>query len=86
VVLYDAVLAVQAIAWLSVGVTALNNNLARDHVAVSMFRLTNRNAYAALVLYALLALAALWFPLAAAIVTTLSWLFWLVLSIRLKHT
>ena len=45
----------------------------------------NRNGYSAAALYSLLAVTALWFPLPAAIVTTLSWIFWLVLSIRMKH-
>jgi hypothetical protein len=35
-------------------------------------------------LYALLTLAAFWFPLAAAIVTTLTWGFWLVHGIRMR--
>jgi uncharacterized membrane protein len=85
VVLYNAVLVVQAIAWLCVSGTALKNGLANDESAVATFRMSNQNSYSALVLYALLALAALWFPVAVAIVTTLSWLFWLVRSIRLKH-
>ena len=36
-------------------------------------------------LYALLAVAALWFPLTVATITTLTWVFWLMLGIRMKH-
>jgi hypothetical protein len=46
---------------------------------------SQRNGYFAAVFYALLATAAAWFPLAVAIITTLSWTFWLVLSIRMKR-
>ena len=31
-----------------------------------------------------LALAAFWYPIAIAIVTTVSWIFWLILGIRMK--
>jgi len=45
----------------------------------------NRNGYCAFTFYSLLAVTALWFPLVIAIVTTLSWIFWLALGIRMKH-
>jgi len=35
--------------------------------------------------YSLLAIAAFWCPIAIALVTTLSWIFWLVLGIRMKE-
>ena len=42
----------------------------------------HRNGYFALVVYSLLAVIALWFPLAIAIVTTTLWTYWLVLGLR----
>ena len=84
VVLYDAVLAVQAIGWLLVSGAALRNHLLSDERSMSTMRGHKRKAYFAFTLYALLALMALWFPIAIAIVTTGSWIFWLMLGIRLK--
>lgn len=82
VVLYDAVLAFQALAWIAVTATAIDNGLADDEHATSMLRVQKRNGYFAFLLYALLALAALWLPLSVAIVTTATWIFWLTLSMR----
>jgi uncharacterized membrane protein len=85
VVLYNAVLAVQAMGWILLTGTALKNNLTSDQRAAVTMRGNNRNGYLAFALYALLAVAGFWFPLTIAIVTTATWLFWLVLGISLKH-
>jgi len=85
VFLYNAVVAVQAIGWILCSRAALKSGLARDDVAATTIRENGRNGYFAFVLYSVLALAALWFPLSVAIATTLSWIFWLVLGIRMKH-
>jgi len=85
VVLYDAVLATQAIGWIVLSGTALKNQLTNDERSASTMRASGRNGYVAFALYSLLAITALWFPLAVAIATTMSWIFWLVLGIRMKH-
>ena len=85
VVLYDAVLAVQAIGWILVTGAALRNHLVRDERSKSTMRENNRNGYGAFVLYSLLAITAFWIPTAIAIVTTVSWIFWLTLGIRMKR-
>jgi len=85
VVLYNAVLAVQAIAWILVSGAALKNHLTTDEKSTSTMRDSNRNGYFAFTLYFLLAMTALWFPLAIAMVTTATWIFWLGLGIRMKH-
>jgi uncharacterized membrane protein len=85
VVLYNAVLAAQAIGWILVGRAALKNHLTSDERSTSTLRENTRNAYFAFALYSLLAITALWFPLAIAIVTTGTWIFWLALGIRSKH-
>lgn len=85
VMLYDAVLAVQAIAWVLVLGAALKNGIGIDDDATSTMRMNRRHGYWAFLLYALLAIAAWWVPLSVAIVTTVSWIFWLVLGLRLKH-
>ncbi len=85
VVLYVAVLAVQAIGWILVTGAALKDQLATGVRSASTLRDNKRNGYFAFALYAVLAVTALWFPLVIAVITMLSWIFWLVLSIRMKH-
>jgi uncharacterized membrane protein len=85
VVLYNAVLAVQAIAWILVDGAALKSHLTSDERATATLREGNRNGYVAFAFYAVLAVTAFWFPRAIAIVTTLSWIFWLALGIRMKR-
>lgn len=84
VAVYNAVLAAQAFGWVLLTGAALKDQLTVDDKSTSTLREGRRNAYFALVLYSLLSIAALWFPIAIAIVTTLSWIFWLALGIRWK--
>jgi len=83
VVLYDAVLAAQAIGWILLSGTALNNRLTASEAGASTLRTNHRNAYIAFALYSVLSITALWVPIAVAIITTVSWLFWLVLGVRM---
>ena len=83
VVLYNGVLSLQGIAWLCLNSAALNGGLARNDGAIATFRSHRRNAVFAFALYGLLSIGAVWFPTAVAIVTTLTWGFWLALSLRL---
>jgi len=85
VVLYDSVLAVQAIGWILTTGAALKNHLVVDEHSMSLIRRNKRSGQFAFGLYALLAVTALWFPVTVAIVTTMTWIFWLVLGIALKH-
>ena len=84
VVLYNGVLAVQAISWVLLISTVLTNRLATNERSISTLRENRRHGYFAIGLYGTLAVAAFWFPTAAAIVTTLTWIFWAVLGIRMK--
>jgi len=85
VVLYNVVLVFQALAWILFFRTALGNALVRDEDAAAELRGLLRNGVAALFLYALLAVVGLWLPVPVAIVTTLTWVVWLVLGVRAKH-
>lgn len=82
VVLYDALLAVQAAGWVAITGTALRDGLAADPPAAAELRRRRGNGYGALVLYAGLAVLALWFPRTAASLTAATWLFWLGLTLR----
>ena len=83
VVIYNSVTAAQAVAWILVTEAALRSQLAKDDKSASLMRDNRRNGYLAFAVYSLLALIAVWFPLAIAIVTTLLWAYWLTLSLRL---
>jgi len=85
VVVYNAILAAVAVGWILVTGAALRGRLTIDeHAATTMSR-NGRHGYFAVAFYSLLAVAAVWLPIPVAIVTTLSWIFWLVLGIRMKH-
>ncbi|MBI3504355.1 MAG: DUF1211 domain-containing protein [Proteobacteria bacterium] len=86
VVLYDAVLAANAIGWMLMSRAALTSRLTPDELATARMRENGRNGRFALMLYSVLAVAAIWIPVTVAVVTLLSWLFWLVLGIRLKRS
>lgn len=85
VVLYNAVLAVQAIGWILLSGAALKGRLTADDASTVTMRENGRSGYGAFALYSALAVAGAWFPLSVVVITTLSWLFWLVLGIRMKE-
>jgi TMEM175 potassium channel family protein len=80
VVIYNSVTAVQAISWILVTGAALR--LAKDERSAVLVRDSHRNGYSAFVVYSLLALIAVWFPLIIAVVTTMLWAYWLTFSLR----
>lgn len=86
VVLYDGVLAAQSIGWILMSRTVLKNRLASDERSAAAMRENLKNGYFALGLYSLLTLAAFWFPLPVAIITLLTWIFWLVLGMHMKRS
>lgn len=85
VFLYNAVLALLAIGWILLTSTALGNQLTRDEASTSTTRENRKNGFFAFALYALLSIIALWFPMTIAILTSLTWIFWLALGVRMKH-
>ncbi len=85
VVLYDAVLAMQGLAWILFTGTALNNQLTKNEKATAKMGINRKHAYLAFISYSLLAIGAVWFPLTVAIVTTVSWGFWLLFGIHMEN-
>ena len=85
VVLYNAVIAVQGIAWVLLCDAALRNHLTRNEQSTRQMRVNRMHGYFAFIVYGLLAILALWFPLSIAIVTSLTWIFWLIFGINIKH-
>ncbi len=85
VILYNAVVALNAIGWILICSTALKNRLAKSEKAILQIRMNGKFGYFAFALYTFCAIMAIWFPLAIAIVTTLTWIFWLIYGINIRH-
>ena len=77
VVIYNAVIALQAIGWVLFCGAALRDKLTKDDAATATLRTSYRNAWLSIVLYSALAAVAVWFPQPVAAITTLTWIFWL---------
>ena len=84
VFLYNAVLAVHGLAWICNTGAALNGKLTTDSKAIAQLRIGRKHAFFALLFYALLAILSLWFPITAAIFTTLTLIFWLIFGMMIK--
>ncbi len=85
VVVYDAVLVLNAIAWVLFTGAAIRGHLAVDAEAEATLRVVHRRGYGATVLYGALTATALWLPLTAAVATTVTWIYWLIIGLRMKH-
>ena len=84
VVLYNATLAFQAVGWILLGKAALKSGMPKNETAANMTRTNVSYGFFALILYSICAVLALWIPLTIAIVTTVSWIFWLVWGVRVE--
>lgn len=81
VLLYNAVLALQGAAWILLTGTALRSRLTKDAASTAAMRKNNRNAYLAFAVYSTFAVLAYWFPVTIAAITTMTWIFWLIVGI-----
>lgn len=85
VILYVSTLALQAIGWILITGAALKNGLVENEKSVLVIRDGKKYGYFAFTIYSLCSIIAVWFPLTIALITTLIWIFWLMLGINLKH-
>jgi len=85
VILYDATMAFQGIGWILITRVALRDRLGKNEKSISTIREHSNYGFVAFTIYSLCAIIAFWFPLTVAIITTLSWICWLILGIKLKH-
>lgn len=85
VILYNAVLALQAVGWILICNTAVKNHLGKNEKSTLAIRQNGKFGYFATTLYSLCAIAAFWFPLTVAMITTITWIFWLIYGINIKH-
>ncbi len=81
-VLYNGVLALQAVGWIAIIRAALRKQLWSDERAAAAIRERGKRAYQAVALYSVLALLGLWLPVTVAVITTATWILWLALSLR----
>lgn len=86
VVLYDSILALQAVGWILITRTALQGQLGKSDKATVQIRNNGTFGAFAFALYGLCAVLAFWFPIAIAMFTCLTWVFWLVYGISIRHT
>ena len=85
VVLYAAVNGLQAIGWILICGTALKPNpLTRNEKSTLVVQGNYRKGYYALALYTVCTMIAFWFPLAIAILISVIWIGWLMVSIRVQ--
>jgi uncharacterized membrane protein len=86
VVLYDGTLALQALGWILLCTSSIKGQLTKSETSKMTIIADRKFAYFALALYSLCTIIAFWLPLAMAIVTIITWIFWLAygLSIRRK--
>jgi ABC-type Fe3+ transport system substrate-binding protein len=81
----------QAVGWILLTGAAINNGLTKNSMAAAAMRINNRNGYLAFIIYSAFTVLAYWFPVVIAVITTLTWVFWLILGIsvldkmRLEH-
>ena len=85
VVLYDSVLALQALGWILISRTVLKNHLGKNERSTIKIRENGKFGYFAFILYSGCAVTAFWFPITIAMFTTLTWIFWLIYGIKFKH-
>jgi len=85
VILYNSVLALQAIGWILLCQAALKNHLGKNEKSTRAIHKNGKFGYFAFILYSLCTIAAFWFPLTIAIITAVTWIFWLVHGINIKH-
>jgi len=85
VILYNVVIALNAMGWILICKTALKNRLAKNEKANLQIRKNGKFGFFAFVLYTICAIMAIWFPLAVAIITIATWIFWLIYGISMKH-
>lgn len=85
VVLYSACCALQAVGWTFLTLAAIKPHLLTKNEKSTKAILENhRYSYFAFTLYTICAVLAFWFPHTIAIVITISWAIWLIISFNVK--
>ena len=72
------------LSFIIVFITWVNHHLTKNEKSTLAMGKNQRNGYFAFIFYALCAIIAFWFPLTIAILISLTWLVWLIISINIK--
>jgi hypothetical protein len=57
----------------------------KSETAIPIIRQNRQYSYFAFTLYSLCAVAAFWFPVSVALVTTITWIFWLYFGLKVAR-
>jgi len=85
VILYDSTMAIQGLGWILLSHAAIKGGLAKNERSLPLIRKNLLYSYFGFGLYALFAILAIWFPFTVAVITTLTWIFWLSIGINIRH-
>jgi uncharacterized membrane protein len=85
VMLYNFTMAFQAVGWILLTGTVLKNKLTKSDKSSWQIFANQKFGYFAFILYTVCGIIAFWFPFTIAVITTLTWIFWLVWGIRMNH-
>ncbi len=85
VMLYTAVMAFQAVGWVLIGSAALKDRLGKNEKSIASIRQNRNYGVFAFLFYSFCSTVAYWFPLSIIILTSIIWVFWLIVGINIKH-
>lgn len=85
VTLYDGTLALQAVGWIFLCTAAIKNQLAKNEASLKAVIADRKFAYFAFALYSLCAIIAFWLPRFIAMITIITWIFWLVYGLAIRR-
>jgi uncharacterized membrane protein len=85
VILYNSVLSIQSVGWILMCRAAIIKRLGKSEKANVQIADNLKFGYFAFILYSVCAIAAIWFPFTIAVFTTITWIFWLIWGINIKH-
>lgn len=85
VILYNSTLALQALSWICIYGSASQEKLFFSEQGKAHMKKNLTFGIYAFITYSVFAVLAIWIPQIIALFTLLTWLFWLTMSLRIKH-
>src|SRR5215471_2445767 len=85
VTLYDGTLALQALSWILLCSAAIKGQLTKNEQSRKNVLADRKFAYFAFALYSLCTIVAFWLPNFIAMITIVTWIFWLVYGLSLRQ-
>jgi len=85
VILYDGTLGLQALGWIFLCTSSIKDQLTKSETSNMIMAANRKFGYFAFALYSLCAIIAFWLPLVIAIITIVSWIFWLAYGLSIRR-